>query len=61
MSIISKASLQSFSVGFPKAMGKDLSCIWFDYILMKMESRSVSDVSEHSPKITSDIYKEIIL
>lgn len=48
-------------MGFPKGVGKDLSCIWFDYILMKMVSWSVSDISEHSPKIASDIYKEIIL
>lgn len=61
MSIISKACLQTLSIGFPKGMGKVLSCIWFDYILMKMVSWSVSDISEHFPKITSDIYKEIIL
>lgn len=61
MSIISIASLQTLSIGISKGMGKDLSCIWFDYILRKMVGWSVSDISEHSPKITSDIYKEIIL
>ena len=61
MSIISKDCLQTLSIGFPKGMGKDPCCLCFDYILIKMVSWSVSDISEHSPKITFDIYKEIIV